>query len=400
MTPVNPRILPQLLLMCACSIPPAASRGQNPPVVDSQPEPISIGDLAPTGKVLSLQSSREGGTPQLLTFEDPTVHVLEFWATWCAPCIESLPKLGELSRQYPESQVRFTLVCTEDPATGYQFLAASKNGESYLAKLSKCQLLADHERSLQKSYVERAASSGIPLSVVVGRDRKLEWLGHPNQLADVLEQVVKGKWDRHAFAEEYDQRQEYKATFAQAARLTQQRKWDEAISLMQNFGRRTGVVDLRNQCNLFRVQVLLGTVPHEQRAQDAAMQLLTAKQTPAADQVKICSILGHLVPVVRKQLNSAMDAKLIENAVRISGRLAESEDGLLKIAALTSYSRLLHETGAPQLATRMLEKLDQEIRRQGKHIQQFPEAKQLHDLLGEMQKARKQQGPTSEKEIE
>jgi cytochrome c biogenesis protein CcmG/thiol:disulfide interchange protein DsbE len=30
------------------------------------------------------------------------VVVLNFWATWCAPCIEEIPSLNELQRQMPQ----------------------------------------------------------------------------------------------------------------------------------------------------------------------------------------------------------------------------------------------------------------------------------------------------------
>jgi len=36
-----------------------------------------------------------------------TLTVLDFWATWCKPCVRSIPKLVELHKQYEKQGVRF-----------------------------------------------------------------------------------------------------------------------------------------------------------------------------------------------------------------------------------------------------------------------------------------------------
>ncbi len=41
--------------------------------------------------------------------------VIDFWATWCAPCVRSLPELNALSREYAESGIRFVGINEDGP---------------------------------------------------------------------------------------------------------------------------------------------------------------------------------------------------------------------------------------------------------------------------------------------
>lgn len=45
-----------------------------------------------------------------LEAENDTIYVVNFWATWCKPCVEELPSFEELYQNYKDKKVRLILV--------------------------------------------------------------------------------------------------------------------------------------------------------------------------------------------------------------------------------------------------------------------------------------------------
>lgn len=52
----------------------------------------------------------------LLHNDADTVYVVNFWATWCKPCIEELPYFEEATSAFSKKNVRVILVSLDSPA--------------------------------------------------------------------------------------------------------------------------------------------------------------------------------------------------------------------------------------------------------------------------------------------
>ncbi|MFC0606016.1 TlpA family protein disulfide reductase [Winogradskyella pulchriflava] len=55
------------------------------------------------------------GLEPLINKKDDKVHVVNFWATWCAPCIKELPYFEAVNENYKDENVEVLLVSLDFP---------------------------------------------------------------------------------------------------------------------------------------------------------------------------------------------------------------------------------------------------------------------------------------------
>lgn len=55
------------------------------------------------------------GLEPILNKKDDKIYVVNFWATWCAPCVKELPYFEELNEKYAKDNVEVLLVSLDFP---------------------------------------------------------------------------------------------------------------------------------------------------------------------------------------------------------------------------------------------------------------------------------------------
>jgi uncharacterized protein (TIGR03435 family) len=109
------------------------------------------------------------------------VVVLEFWATWCGPCIEAVPHLNELADEFKEQGLEFIAITDEKESVVQPFLKR---------KAMRAWIGLDTDRSMFNDY----GIAGIPHTVVVGTNGVIAPVTHPTALsATVIKNVLAGK---------------------------------------------------------------------------------------------------------------------------------------------------------------------------------------------------------------
>ena len=160
----------------------------------TEPSKLKVGDPAPPltpGAWLK-------GEP-VAKLETGKVYVVEFWATWCAPCREAMPHLTALAKKHPDVTFIGQDVFEEDDSVVKPFVARVGDDMGYHVAADDKAKVADG--AMQTAWLAAAGISTIPTTFLVGRDGKIAWVGHPMELEPVLDQVLAGTYDVKAAAE-------------------------------------------------------------------------------------------------------------------------------------------------------------------------------------------------------
>ncbi len=122
-----------------------------------------------------------------------SVYVVEFWATWCAPCKVSIPHLTELQHKYKDRKVTIIGVSTEPPDSVRKFVKQMGDNMDYT-------VVSDAGYKATKAYMGAFGVSSIPHAFIVDKKGNLVWHGYPmGEMDAVLEQVVTGTFDLESF---------------------------------------------------------------------------------------------------------------------------------------------------------------------------------------------------------
>jgi thiol-disulfide isomerase/thioredoxin len=162
-------------------------------------------------------------------FAPGTIYVIEFWATWCEHSRAAFPLLAKLQRTHPRD-VAIITIGLDLPEDVRGFLSDSDPDVRELAaEAGMCCIVADVDGSVQESYMDAVLEAEVPAAFIVGRDGRVEWIGHPLEIEEPLERIVAGSWDRVAFAAAWKQQQLPRQLVHRVLLLIGEEKVDEAV---------------------------------------------------------------------------------------------------------------------------------------------------------------------------
>lgn len=156
-------------------------------------EGIGPGSAVPS---LSVKTWYKGNA--VTEFEKDKTYVVEFWATWCGPCIQSIPHITELAKK--NSDVTFIGVSIwEDDKDSNVKNFIDKMGE----KMDYNVGYSGNKTGMSQTWMEAAGQNGIPTAFII-KNNEIQWIGHPMSMEKPLEEVKAGTFKLAEFKKSFD----------------------------------------------------------------------------------------------------------------------------------------------------------------------------------------------------
>ncbi len=204
----------------------------------TKPPVLKPGQKAPLIKVAEWVK----GKP-VVGFEKGKYYVVEFWATWCAPCITVMPHLSKLAQQY-KGRVDFIGVSVREQGDDIPKLVrvfVEKQGDKMAYNVAR----DTPDDTMFNSWMTASGKAGIPASFLVDGEGIVLWIGHPLDLDPILAQATAGKLDRTAVLQSYEKELELNSLLAECADSTEKvfalihaNKSTEALTLIDRLDSR------------------------------------------------------------------------------------------------------------------------------------------------------------------
>lgn len=143
-------------------------------------QPLSEGDAAP-----DFTADLADGSTFTLSDQEGKIVLLNFWATWCGPCVREMPAFEKLHGEYGEDVVILAVNCLEDTETVDAFITENE----YTFPIAY-----DTEGTVNMRY----PTQGIPYTLIIDGDGIIQKIYVGAADAETQYQEYKGAIDEIA----------------------------------------------------------------------------------------------------------------------------------------------------------------------------------------------------------
>ncbi|MBS1717623.1 MAG: redoxin domain-containing protein [Armatimonadetes bacterium] len=110
------------------------------------------------------------------------VAIVDFWATWCAPCIATIPKMNELVERFKGKPVTFISISPEAPEVIAKFM-----GKTEMLGM----IASDQTETTKRKW----GIKFFPTAYIIGADGQIAFVIEPDLITpEMIEGVISGKF--------------------------------------------------------------------------------------------------------------------------------------------------------------------------------------------------------------
>ncbi len=101
--------------------------------------------------------------------EDEKTYVINFWATWCAPCVKELPYFEKINKQYSNKNVEVLLVSLDFPKQVEKKLIPFIQRKKIASKVV-------HFDDVNENYwiqaIDKSWSGALPATIIYNKNKR------------------------------------------------------------------------------------------------------------------------------------------------------------------------------------------------------------------------------------
>jgi thiol-disulfide isomerase/thioredoxin len=125
------------------------------------------------------------GLAPLLAKRNDTTYVVNFWATWCRPCVKELPYFEKLNAEYTDKKVKVVLVSLDFPEK------LENQVIPYVEKNLKSDvwLLDDADANGWIPKIDKSWSGAIPATLIFNKNHRM-FYEHSFTYTELVKEVM------------------------------------------------------------------------------------------------------------------------------------------------------------------------------------------------------------------